>query len=188
LRLPALPLLLALLALLAGAQPARAQLSAAPGGELRVGLEAGVTWYGSQPNNGTGPAGLVRARWQPLDRLAFSAGLLAVHQPRSEGGTFTAEIVPVALEIRIDRAPIAPFLALGYALGNFRLHDASGAVRGVPAQYERGPTLGFGVEAVLDRHWAFTAQATYFGFGYFADTAQGFPFTSAITAGVEACF
>lgn len=182
-RLPLAALLLA-----AAPCPAHAATSGAPGGELRLGLEAGVTWYGSRPNNGTGPAGLVRARWQPLDRLALSTALIGVSNPRAAGGTFRAAIVPLALEVRVDRAPVSPYVALGYAFGSFRLEDPGGAVRTLAAEYRHGPSLGFGIEAMVTRTVAITGQATYFGFGYFAEQPQAFPFTSAITAGVEACF
>lgn len=164
---------------LGGPGPAAAETSPAPDGLFRIGVEAGAAWLDRRPNNATGPFALARLRFQPHDRIGISVGYALARQPLEEG-SFTSTIVPLAAELRLDRAPVSPYVAAGWSLARFDLDRPSGRQRVDTS----GPTLAFGVEARLSALVALTGQVTYFGLDHGTST---FPFSSAISAGVEAC-
>jgi hypothetical protein len=163
----ALPLLVAVaVALLPGA--ARAAVAPAVDGVVRVAAEAGPSWIGGRPDVGPGVAAAIRLRVQPHARVLLGAGL--VHQVVSvEGGTLGVQLVPVTAGLRLDRAPIAPFIAGGVAWAHL---DGAVTLSGA---------LEAGLEAHLTDRLAATAQASYYGFA----GADAFPVFSSLGLGLE---
>lgn len=144
--------------------------SAAPEAPLRLAFEGGVAWYHAFPDERIGPAGTLRLRGQLTER--FLAGIACSHlrQP-SEGGTRASTLLPLTLDVRIDRAPVAPFAGGGIAA----IH-----VDGVGLDF--GAVLEAGLEWELGESWALSAQATYAGHRQ----ATVFPYFSSFTVGLAA--
>ena len=154
-------LLLLLLALPAGA---------APEAPLRLAFEGGVAWYNAFPDELVGPAGALRLRAQLSERFIANVGFSHLRQPL-EGGEQISSLVPLTLDVRLDRAPLAPFVGGGIAA----IH-----VEGVGLDF--GAVLEAGVEWAFDETWALAAQATYTGHRQ----ASVFPYFSSFTLGMSA--
>lgn len=176
--LVALPWLLALAPLAALAAPPPRHVSEAPDWPLRVGLEAGLAWYGPYPDQAPGGSGALRLHWQPSERLFVSAALQRLRQS-FPGAVVDTTLIPLTLDLRLDRAPISPFIGAG--VGFILLQR----VGGTTMSRDFGAVLEVGLEARLTDRLAFTTQATYQGV---SAPDQTFPFFSALTAGLEAGF
>lgn len=161
----ALPLLLVLG--LPGLASARTVVPATEA-PVRLGFEGGFAWYNAFPDEAVGPAGLVRARVQLTQRLQLSGAFSYLDQPFGDVRLQTM-LVPVTLELRLDRAPIAPYLGVGVA----GIHAAD--------VFTWGGVFEAGVEWRLTDRWALSAQASYTGL-----ETQVFPFFSSLTAGLQA--
>lgn len=157
---------LLVLPLIAFALPAQA----APESPLRLGFEGGVAWYNAFPDELIGPAGLLRLRTQISDRFVGSVAFSHLRQP-FESGTQVSTMVPLTLDIRIDRAPVAPYIGGGVAL----IHvDGAG--------FDFGAVFEAGAEWAFSETWALSAQATYTGHRQ----ATVFPYFSSLTVGLSA--
>jgi len=144
--------------------------TAAPDATLRLGFEGGVAWYNAFPDELVGPAGLVRLRTQITPRLVGNLAFSHLRQP-FEGGEQVSTLVPLTLDLRLDRAPIAPYVGGGVA--GIYLEGAG---------LDVGLVFEAGVEWALDATWALTAQATYTGHRQ----ASVFPYYSSLTVGLSA--
>ncbi len=176
--LPRAALAAALLALApaASAEPPR-RLAPAPDELFRVGVEAGGAWFGPSPIEAPGGSGTFRLRLQPADRLVVAGAVTRVRESWPNGWLDTT-ILPLTVDLRIDRAPLAPFVGVGYAA---IVLPGGGAVA---SRLGTGGVLEFGAELHLSDGWAATGQATYVGLA----GQDVFPFFSTITAGVERGF
>jgi hypothetical protein len=178
---PALPRTAAVAALLAlAAGPAAAetkQLAPAPDELVRLGVEAGGAWFGPSPIEAPGGSGTLRLRVQPADRIVVAGAVTRLRQAWP-GGWLDTTILPLTVDLRLDRAPLAPFVGVGYAAivlpGGGALADRLGT----------GGVLEVGAELHLAPGWAATAQATYVGLA----GQDFFPFFSTLSAGVARGF
>ncbi|WP_373049129.1 outer membrane beta-barrel protein [Vulgatibacter sp.] len=158
--------LLAATPILLAALPA----AAAPESPLRLGVEGGIAWYNAFPDELLGPAGLVRLRTQLGDRFLANVALSHLRQP-FEGREQVSTMIPLTLDVRLDRAPLAPYLGGGAAL----IHvDGAG--------WDWGTVFEVGVEWAFSERWAFSGQATYTGH----QQATVFPYFSSLTFGLTA--
>lgn len=164
----ALPLA-ALLATLAPA-PAEASRALAPDRPVRLSVEAGPSWVGSNLDLAPGVAGAARVRVQATPRFLVSGAM--VHQVLTlDGGALLgATVLPLTVDLRLDRAPISPFVGGGVALA---LVDGLGP--------SLDGALEFGLEVALDERWSFAVQGSYYGLAQ----AAGFPFFSSVTGGIQ---
>ena len=147
-----------------------AQAGAAPEGRLRLGFEGGVAWYNAFPDELVGPAGVLRLRSQLSDRFIANLGFSHLRQPYAGGQQITT-MIPLTLDLRIDRAPLAPFVGGGVA-----------AIYLEGAGFDWGPVLQAGAEWGFSETWALAAQATYTGHRQ----ASVFPYFSSFTVGLSA--
>lgn len=160
---PLVPLLV-----LAAATPALA----APEGILRVGIEGGAAWFNAYPDEALGPAGLLRLRGQITERLIVNVAAVRIRQPIA-GGTFESTLVPLTIDLRLDRTPIAPYVGAGAALVRIEGLD----------RLEVGGVFQAGFEWGFTERLALSAQLTWAGIGAEPDI---FPFYSSLTCGLSA--
>lgn len=144
--------------------------AAAPESPLRLGFEGGVAWYNAFPDELVGPAGLLRLRTQITPRIVGNVALSHLRQPFS-GGLQRSTLVPVTIDVRLDRAPVAPYVGGGVA--GIYLEGAG---------LDFGAVFEAGVEWELTPTWALSAQATYTGHRQ----ASVFPYFSSLTFGLSA--
>jgi hypothetical protein len=158
-------------ALLALASPAAAATrSLAADRPVRLSLEAGPSWVGSRLDLAPGLAGAARVRVQPLPRWLLSGAV--VHQVLTlDGGRlFGVTLVPVTVALRLDRAPVSPFVGGGVAVA---FVDGFGVTA--------DGALEAGLELALDDRWSVAVQGSYYGFA----AANAFPYFSSLTAGIQ---
>lgn len=167
----ALPLVALLVALApAGATASRTLAADRP---LRLSAEAGPAWVGSRLDAAPGVAGAARVRWQATPRYLVSAAIVHQVLTLSDGGTLGATVLPLTADLRLDRAPISPFVGAGVAVA---------LVPGLAPSVDAG--LEFGLEWALDERWSVAAQGSYYGLAQ----ADGFPFFSSVTGGLQIGF
>lgn len=135
---------------------------------VRLGFEGGFAWYNAFPDEAVGPAGLLRARVQLTQRFQLNGAFAYLDQPFGDTGLQTM-LLPVTVDLRLDRAPIAPYLGAGVA----GIHAAD--------VFTWGTVFEAGVEWRLTDRWAISAQASYTGL-----RLEVFPFFSSLTAGLQA--
>lgn len=138
---------------------------------VRIGFEAGAAWFNAFPDEALGPTGLVRARVQLTDRILLNAAVARLDQPWTDGRRLRTTLAPLTLDLRLDRAPIAPYIGGGVAA----VH-----VEGLGTDW--GGVFEAGFEWQISHRWAISTQATYAGIGAAPDT---FPFFSSLTAGLS---
>lgn len=138
---------------------------------VRVGFEAGAAWFNAFPNEALGPTGLVRARIQLTDRFLLNTAIARLDQPWSGSQRLRTTLAPATLDIRLDRAPLSPYVGGGVAL----VH-----VEGIG--FDWGGVFEVGFEWEISHRLAISTQATYAGIGAAPDT---FPFFSSLTAGLS---
>lgn len=163
-----LPLAVLLAALVPG--PARASRSLAVDSTVRLSVEAGPSWVGSHLDLATGLAGATRLRFQATPRFLVSGAV--VHQVLTlDGGTLLgATLLPLTVGLRLDRAPVSPFVGGGVALA---------LVDGLNPSIDGA--LEFGLEIALDERWSVVVQGSYYGLAQATD----FPFFSSVTGGIQ---
>lgn len=158
-------------ALLVLASPAAAATrSLAADRPVRFSLEAGPSWVGSHLDLAPGLAGAARLRVQPLPRWLISGAV--VHQVLTlDGGRlFGVTLVPLTVALRLDRAPVSPFVGGGVAVA-----FVDGFGTSADAAFEAG------LEVALDERWSVAVQGGYYGFA----AADSFPYFSSLTAGIQ---
>lgn len=138
---------------------------------VRLGFEGGAAWFNAFPDEALGPTGLLRGRIQLTDRFIVNTAVARLDQPWSEGQRLRTTLVPLTLDLRLDRAPLAPYVGGGVAL----LH-----VEGLGTDW--GAVFEAGFEWQISNRWAISTQATYAGIGAAPGT---FPFFSSLTAGLS---
>lgn len=137
---------------------------------MRLSAEAGPSWVGSGLDVGPGIAGAVRLRLQATPRFLFSGALVHQLLTLDDGSLLGATVVPLTVGLRLDRAPVSPFIAGGLALA--RLDGLAPSLDGA---------LELGLEIALDPRWAVVVQGSYYGLAQAAD----FPFFSSVTGGIQ---
>ena len=169
-------LILALL--LAPLPAAAAKRAVAPAGTVRLGVEGGAAWWNAFPSEAVGWAGTVRSRVQLTERFMASAALTRISQDfGGSTGLVTTTVVPVAFELRLDRAPLSPFFGGGAALLFVDVENPAERI----AQPQFGGVFEAGLEWYVTDRLTLTGQVTYAGLGASSDL---FPFYSTAGAGL----
>lgn len=163
-----LPLALLLVAL--APFPAAASRALAADRPVRLSAEVGPAWVGSRLDVAPGVAGAARVRVQAAPRYLLSAAVVHQLLTLDDGSVLGATVLPVTVDLRLDRAPISPFVGVGLALA---------LVDGLPESLDGA--LELGVEIALDERWSLAVQGSYYGLAQ----AASFPFFSSVTAGLQ---
>ncbi len=167
LRPAALPLALLLALAPTGAAASRSLAADRP---VRLSAELGPSWVGSRLDVGPGLAGAARIRVQATPRFLVSGAFVHQVLTLEDGDHVGVNVLPLTVDLRLDRAPVAPFIGGGVAVA---------LVEGLATSVDAA--LEFGLEIALDERWSVAVQGSYYGLAQ----AQSFPFFSSITAGIQ---
>lgn len=142
---------------------------------LRLGAEAGASWESLVPGRSMGPVVGVHGKLRLSRRFMLGAGVMHQRQPDRSGDTLVSTLIPLTLNVWVDRAPIAPFVGAGLAAYDIRLEKGD-RMQGV------GPIVQVGVEVPLGASVAAVGRLGYLGFG---GASGSFPVLTNLTMGLS---